>query len=179
MIQKKINFVDVINEVTNAGAALVAIHPRTTKEMYGGLPHWDLVKGLRNKMSIPLLVSGNINTVDDAIKAIKITGADGVMVARGGVGNPLLIKNINNYFSGQNIEEPTRNQQIELCYELAKNMIEEKGEEKAMRVCRGIVTKFFDGFPNSKQLKNRLSLELNTLNDLVNIVNDYKETNLI
>ena len=96
---KNINFLDVIDEVSKAGASLVAIHPRTTKEMYGGLPHWDLVKDLRSKMSIPLLVSGNINTYQDALLAMETTGADGVMVARGAVGNPTLIRNINEYFS--------------------------------------------------------------------------------
>ena len=171
--KSSITFKEVIDEVTKAGAALVAIHPRTTKEMYSGVPHWDLVKDLRKEMSIPLLVSGNINTVEDAINAMKITGADGVMIARGGIGNPTLIKNINSYFNNREMESPSLDEQIKYCKELAKDFIEEKGEFVAMRVCRGIVTKFFDGFPRAKNIKTRLSTELNTYDDLENIINDY------
>ena len=176
---KSINFMEVIDEVTKAGASLVAIHPRTAKEMYGGQPHWELVKDLRKKMSIPLVVSGNIFTVEDAVKAIDITGADAVMVARGGIGNPLLIKNINAYYNNKDIESPCFVDQEKYCIELVKDLIEEKGEYTAMRVARGIVTKFFDGFPNAKKLKARLSVELETFEDLIRIINDYKEENFI
>ncbi len=175
---KHVNFLEVIDEVTKAGAALVAIHPRTTKEMYGGLPHWELLKDLRSKMSIPLIVSGNINTYLDAAEAIRITGADAVMVARGGVGNPYLIKNINSYFEGKNIEVPTCLEQVELCKELAREYVKEKGELVGMRMYRGIASKFFNGFPNSRNLKIRLSNELNTYGYLETIINDYLKENI-
>ena len=172
-----INFMEVIQEVEKAGADLIAIHPRTAKEMYSGQPHWDLVKDLKSKVHVPLVVSGNIYTVEDAVKALEITGADAVMVARGGVGNPYLIRNINAHFNGEEVETPSLQEQIDLCKSLAKHLIEEKGEEKAMRVFRGIATKFFDGFPKSKQLKCRLSTELNKYTDLEQILSDY-QTNL-
>ena len=171
---KHINFLEVIEELTKAGVDMIAIHPRTTKEMYAGLPHWDLLKDLRKKMSVPLVVSGNIFSVEDAVKALEITGADAVMVARGGVGNPTLISNINNYFEGKDFESPSIVEQINYCLELARDLIEEKGERIAMRVYRGIATKFLDGLPNSKQTKSRLSTELNTYDDLVRILSDYQ-----
>lgn len=177
---KHLTFKEVIKEVTDAGASMVAIHPRTRKEMYAGQPHWDLVKDLRKEMSIPLVVSGNINTVVDAINAIDITGADGVMVARGGVGHPTLVENINNHYESKDIEESSYDEQIKLCKKLVRYLIDEKGEAVAMRVSRGIVTKFFDGFPNSKMLKNRLSTELVTYDDLENIIDDYlKNSSLV
>ena len=74
---------------------MIGIHARTKKELYTGRPHFELLKDLRSKMNVPLAVSGNIFTLDDAIKALDITGADAVMVARGGVGNPFLLKQIN------------------------------------------------------------------------------------
>lgn len=174
-----ITFKKVINEVTNAGCDLVTIHPRTAKEMYGGTPHWDLVKDLRKEMSIPLLVSGNIYSVEDAIKAMEITGADGVMLARGAVGNPLLVKNLNHYFNNEDMDSTCFNEQAEYCKELVKDLIEEKGEFVAMRVSRGIITKFFDGFKNSKKLKNRLSTELVKYSDLEKILSDYIEENCV
>ena len=171
---KHINFLEVIEELENAGVDMIAIHPRTTKEMYSGQPHWELLKDLRSKMRVPLVISGNIYKVEDAISALEITGADAVMVARGGVGNPRLITNINNYFDGKEIDLPTLDEQIIYCLEFARDLIEEKGEATAMRVYRGIATKFLDGFPNSKQTKSRLSTELNTYADLTRILDEYK-----
>ena len=171
---KHINFLEVIDELQKAGVDMIAIHPRTTKEMYGGLPHWELLKDLRSKMSVPLVVSGNIFTMEDAIKALDITGADAVMIARGGVGNPRLITNINNRLDGKEVDVPTLDEQINYCLELARDLIEEKGEATAMRVYRGIATKFLDGFPNSKPIKSRLSTELVKYDDLVSILSEYR-----
>lgn len=178
-VNDKEGFQKVIEEVIKAGVDLISIHPRTAKEMYGGQPHWDLVKDLKSKINVPLVVSGNIFTVEDAIKALEITGADAVMVARGGLGNPSLISNISKYFLNQEITLPTLDDQINYCLQLARLFIEEKGEKTAMRIYRGIATKFFDGFPHSKPLKSRLSTELNTYLDLVRIIDDYKKEILI
>ena len=93
-----INFMEVIQELENAGVDMIAIHARTKKQMYIGQPHYELVKGLRSKMTVPLVISGNIYTLDDAIKAKELTGAEGIMVARGGVGNPWLVKQIDTYY---------------------------------------------------------------------------------
>ena len=101
----KDQFLDVIDETIKAGVDLIAIHPRSAKEMYGGKPHWELIENLKERVNVPLIISGNIFTVEDAVEALKITGADGVMVARGGMGNPLLITNINNYFNGKDLIE--------------------------------------------------------------------------
>ena len=172
---KHLTFKEVIKEVSEAGASLVCIHPRTTKELYSGKPHWDLVKNLRDEMNIPLLVSGNINTVEDALKAMEITHADGVMIARGGVGNPKLITNLNHYFKGEELEKTSLEEQEKLARELLLDLIEEKGEVVASRVARGIITKFFDGVPNSKLLKSRLSTELTSLSDFDRLITEYNK----
>ena len=172
---KSINFLEVISELEKAGVDMIAIHARTRKEMYLGQPHFDLLKDLRSKMSVPLVVSGNIYTLDDAIKAKELTGADGIMVARGGVGNPWLIKQIDTYFkTGERIPPADVMTQINYCLSLADFLIKEKGEVTAMRVYRGIASKFFSGFRNAKLYKGRLSSELTDRQSLVNILEDIK-----
>ena len=173
--EHSINYLEVIEELENAGVDMIAIHARTRKQMYMGEPRYDLLEGLRSKMKVPLVISGNIYTLDDAIKAKKITGADAVMVARGGVGNPFLIKQIDHYFkTGERLDNPSINEQIDYCLSLADHFIEEKGEVVAMRVFRGIGSKFFSGFKNAKYYKNRLSTELTTRESLVRILEDIK-----
>ena len=170
-----INFFEVISELEKAGVDMIAIHARTRKEMYLGQPHFELLKDLRGKMSVPLVVSGNIYTLDDAIRVKELTGAEGIMVARGGVGNPWLVKQIDTYFkTGERLEPPDVLTQIGYCLSLADFLIKEKGEETAMRVYRGIASKFFSGFRNAKLYKGRLSSELTDRQSLVNILDDIK-----
>ena len=172
----EVNFKDVIKELENGGVAAIGIHARTRKELYSGLPHFDLLKGLRKEMNVPLMVSGNIYTLDDAINAIDITGADAVMVARGGVGNPFLITQIKHYYeTGERLPNPSFLEQCDYCLALARSMIEEKDEYTAMRIYRGIAPKFFQGFPNSRTLRTVLATSLTDYQSLVKIIDEFKE----
>ena len=171
-----LTYLEVIDELEKAGVAAIAIHARTRKEMYMGNPHYELLKDLRKQMHAPLIISGNIFTLDDAINAKNITGADAIMVARGAMGNPWLIKQIDHYYrTGERLENKTVLDQIKYCEELADHYIQEKGEATAMRIYRGISTKFFSGFKNAKYYKNRLCMELTDRESLTRILNEMKE----
>ena len=172
----EVNFKEVIKELENAGVAAIGIHARTRKELYSGMPHFDLLKDLRKEMSVPLMVSGNIYSLDDAVNAIDITGADAVMVARGGVGNPFLITQIKHYYeTGERLPNPSFLEQCDYCLALARSMIEEKDEYTAMRIYRGIAPKFFQGFPNSRTLRTVLATSLTDYQSLVKIIDEFKE----
>ena len=175
---KSINYLEVIKELEDAGIDMIAIHSRTKKELYLGEPHHELLKDLGKQMKVPLVISGNIYTLDDAIKAMEITGADAVMVARGGVGNPFLLTQINEYYkTGERLPNPSLKEQLQYCYDLALKVIEEKGEERGLRIYRGIAPKFFNGIKNCKQYRLRLSSELTDLNSLKMILNDIAKNN--
>ena len=172
----EVNFLDVIKELENSGVAAIGIHARTRKELYSGKPHYDLLKDLRKQMKVPLMVSGNIYTLDDAINALQITGADAVMVARGGVGNPFLITQIKHYFeTGERLPNPSFLEQCNYCLELAKYLVEEKGEFSAMRIYRGIAPKFFTGFANSRTLRTVLATSLTDYKSLERIIEEFKQ----
>ena len=171
----EVNFKSVIKELEKAGVAAIGIHARTRKELYSGTPHYDLLKDLRKEMSVPLMVSGNIYTLDDAINALEITGADAVVVARGGVGNPFLITKIKHYYeTGERLPNPSFLEQCEYCLALARSMIEEKDEFTAMRIYRGIAPKFFSGFVNSRTLRTVLATSLTDYASLVRIIDEFK-----
>lgn len=175
----EVNFLDVIKELENGGVDAIGIHARTRKELYMGEPHFDLLKDLRSKMKVPLMVSGNIYTLDAAINALEITGADAVMVARGGMGNPYLVKQIKTYFeTGERLPNPSFLEQCEYCLELAKSMCEEKGELTAIRIYRGIAPKFFSGFANSRVLRTVLATSLTNYQSLVSILDEFKKENM-
>ena len=166
-----LNFIDVIDELENAGVDMIAIHARSVKDLYGGSPRYELLKGLGLKLKVPLIVSGNIFTVEDAVRALEITKADAVMIARGGVGNPFIGKEIKHYLKTKELlPSPSIKERKEACLRLAEYLIEEKGEEKAMRIYRGIAPKFFSNLPNIKLLRQELSNHLSSYIDLVKLI---------
>ena len=174
--EENINFKENIKALEKAGIAAIGLHARTTRAGYAGKPRWDLVKNLRDEMSVPLIVSGDMYDVSDAIKALEITHADAIMVARGGVGNPKLIKRINSHFNDNvELEKATLEESKDYLLKLADMMIEEKGEYSAMMVLRGIAPKFFLGLPGTKKIRSKLASALTTKQSLIKIMDELKE----
>lgn len=176
--EKSINVFENVKALENAGVAAIAVHTRTTKQGYAGKANYELIRDLGKNMKVPLIISGDIFSLDDAIKAIDITKATAVMVARGGVGNPNLVTQINEYFeSGKKLPDVSLETNIEYLYEFTDMLIEEKGEDRAMMVLRGIAPKFFNSYPNMKTLKAELSQKLTTRKSIVEIINKYLTIN--
>ena len=173
--EDNINFLENIKVLEEAGVAAIGIHARTTSQLYSGKARYELLKDLRDKMNVPLFVSGDIYTLDDAIRALEITKADAVMVARGGVGNPRLVEQINHYFkTGERLPNATLKENIEYLEKFADMLIEEKGEYRAMSILRGIAPKFLDGFPGMKPYKNKLAQSLSTRASLTRILDEIR-----
>lgn len=173
--EDNLNFKQVIKILQSCGVKLIAIHARSAKQMYSGKPRYDLLKNIKSLLNIPLIVSGDIFTLDDAINALKITNADGVMIARGGVGNPHLITQINSYFKdGIRLEDATLEMQKEYCLQLAKLMVLDKGEEQAMKLFRSIGPHFFKGFANSKKIRINIASKITTLEQLEEEVKNFQ-----
>ena len=163
---EELTFDRVIEETVSAGADAVGLHVRTRKDKYAGVPRYDLVEGLGNGLPVPLLISGNIYTPSDAKKAIGITGASAVMVARGAVGNPALISRTDELLrTGSMPQEPTVSQQAEWCLELARSTVEAEGEERGCKIMRGIASNFISGCKYSRQARLKLT-RISTLSEL-------------
>ena len=170
-----INFLENIKALEEAGVAAIGIHARTTSQLYSGKARYELLKDLRNKMNVPLFVSGDIYSLDDAIDALEITKADAVMVARGGVGNPQLVRQIDHYFkTGERLPNSTLEENKKYLLQFTDMLIEEKGEYRAMSILRGIAPKFLDGFPGMKPYKNMLAQSLTTKASLERILSEIR-----
>lgn len=173
--EDNINFVENIKALENAGIACIGIHVRTATQMYSGKARYELIKDLRKSMSVPLFVSGDIYSLDDAVKAMEISGADAIMVARGGVGNPRLVQQIDTYFkTGVKLPNSTLEENLEYLKQFTQMLIEEKGEYRAMSIMRGIAPKFLDGFPGMKQYKNMLAQSLTTYESMLRIISEIR-----
>lgn len=166
-----VNFREVLDEVISAGADAVCLHPRTRDERYVGTPHYDMIDGLGKELSVPLIISGNIYSLDDAITAVDVTGAEGIMVARGGVGNPFLITQIDTYFrEGIRLENPTISQQTHWCLALADLLLREKDAVEAMAKMRSMAPKFIAGCDGCREYRYLLATETYSRDTLVDLL---------
>ncbi len=158
--RNNMNFREIIGELTDADVDAISLHVRTQDEHYAGIPDYEIVRDLQSEMSVPLIISGNIYSVESAAHASEITGAAAVMVARGGVGNPYLVTQIDNYFrTGKVLQNPTINEQIDWCLQLTDMIINEFGEETGIRKMRSYAPKFISGCFGSKVYRNKLATE--------------------
>ncbi len=167
-----INVREVAKLLENAGISLLTVHARTSLQAYSGTPLWEEIRDLGSELTIPLCVSGDIFTSEAAIKAMEISKASYVMVARGGVGNPELVTNINRAIDNEPLlMVPTAKQQAIYAKELTALLKEEKGERVAALDLRGILPRFFSGFAGYKKIRTEIALHTKTCDDLERILN--------
>lgn len=174
--EESINFEEIVIGLEKAGVAAIAIHTRTRAQIYSGKAQHELIRDLRKKMNIPLIVSGDIFTLDDAIKAKELTQAEMIMVARGGVGNPKLIKQIDSYFRSQEkIEDASLKEQLEAMRRLVSLSSGRKDQSRAVNELRGILPKFLNGFPYTKKYRVAITQEAHSLTELEAIINKTEQ----
>ena len=165
--EKSVNVFEVAKKLEDAGVAGLTVHSRTRAQGYSGFAHHSRIAGLKETLSIPLIVSGDIFTPEDAKKAIETTHADAVMVARGAVGHPYLVTQINHYLdTGERLPDPTPAEQARYGLDFAHRLIALKGEATAVRELRGILPHFFSGYPGFKKLRNEITLNIKTSRDV-------------
>lgn len=165
--EKSINVFEVSECLEKAGVQAITVHCRTKEQGYAGKPNYEAIKGLKERLGIPLFVSGDIFTLDDAINSVNITHADGVMVARGGIGNPNLVRQIDHYFkTGERLPEASVLEQIDYARQYATKLVEQKGEVLAIKELKGILPHFFSGFPGYKKFRVRFTVNMSSVEDM-------------
>ena len=167
----EINYLEVIDELQSADVDMISLHVRTKKDGYAGEPHYKFAEGLRQRMSVPLAISGNIYSLDDAIYAMDISGAEAVMIARGGVGNPFLVTQIDRYFrTGERLPNPTVRQQAEWCISLMNELSEHMDEDTLIRKMRCYAPKFIAGCHRCREHRLRLATMTDSRESLIRML---------
>ncbi len=141
-----------------AGADLLTVHGRTKAQGYSGVADWKMVGEVKKRVSIPVLVNGDIHSPEAAVPAMQASGADGALIARGALGNPWILKQIEEILKdgkvSTRIDHETR---IRTVIDHTKLMIGRWGEERGVTLMRKHYAWYFKGGPGSKETRQRLN----------------------
>ena len=165
------NYLSLAKKLEKVGVKAITLHARTRGQMYEGTADWEAIKELHEALKIPVIGNGDIKTVEDFIKYSSY--CDAIMIGRGVVGNPFLIKEINNYLNGKRNYKVTSSQRFKQCINHTKKLIDLKGEKVAIREMRGLAPHYIQGLYSAAKYKN-LMTKINSLDDLEKLLKEYE-----
>lgn len=170
--KETINCVEIAKGLEKVGVSAIAVHGRTRGQMYEGEADWEWVKKVKQAVSIPVIGNGDIKTVDEVYKRLEETGCDAIMIGRGAIGNPFLIKQLVASFNGEDNFNPSFEERMEMGIDHARRLSNLMGEEIAMKQMRSLASWYIQGMPFSAKVKNETS-KLRTLDDLQQLFGEY------
>lgn len=168
-----INAVEVAKICEEAGASAITVHGRTRSQGYSGKVDLDIIKKVKENVSIPVIGNGDITSVESAKEMLHYTGCDAIMIGRGVLGNPWLIKEIITYLDTEEVtNKPTYEEKIAMCFHHLDYLMKIKCEKVAVLEMRSHIVWYIKGMPNAQFVKNQI-FKAQTFNELKKILNNY------
>ncbi|MCF8215306.1 MAG: tRNA dihydrouridine synthase DusB [Chlorobium sp.] len=157
-----INIVDVLHRLEDAGIMALAIHGRTRSDMYKGRANWNWIAEARRHATIPVIANGDIWSAEDAIAMFSQTGADGIMIGRGSIGNPFIFSQVKHLMkTGIVAPPPDYRERIHAAIEHLRLSVQYKGEKYGNLEMRRHYATYLKGLPKVSQVRNSLVREEN------------------
>ncbi|WP_216831225.1 tRNA dihydrouridine synthase DusB [Alkalihalobacterium elongatum] len=159
--------------VERAGGKAVAVHGRTRVQMYEGVANWDIIKEVKESVSIPVIGNGDVKTPEDARRMLDTTGVDGVMIGRAALGNPwMLYRTVHFLETGELPGDPTPREKIDVCMLHLDRLIALKGERVAVREMRKHAAWYLKGMRGNSKVREQINY-FETRDDVYNSLYGY------
>lgn len=168
--EEHVNAVEIAKIAEDAGAAAIAVHGRTREQYYSGKADWEIIARVKEAVSVPVIGNGDVTDANSAMRMMKETGCDGVMIGRAVQGNPWIFREILSRINdGIVLPRPTMEEMRDMIIRHAKLQLEYKGEYTAIREMRKHVSWYTTGLPGSAKFRKHVN-EMETLEGLIETV---------
>jgi len=173
--EKTINCVEIAKSIEEAGASAITLHARTRSDGYSNVARWEYIKKVKEAVNIPVIGNGDILSAFDAKKMLEETGCDAVMIGRGVLGNPWLIKECVEYLEEGKLPKKVLNvEKIAMMKKHFQLLKEDKNEKQALLEIRSNILYYLKGMPNNKEIKQKICAT-KTEEEIMTILNNYLE----
>ena len=158
-----------------AGVSAITIHGRTREEYYSGKADLDIIKKVKESVSIPVIGNGDVTSEESALKMFDYTGVDGIMIGRGSMGNPWLFKQIEHYLqAGEKLEAPSMQERLEVIKKHINLAVKEKGENIGIKEMRKHLACYVRNLPNASRMREEIN-KIDTEKELLEILELFFE----